>query len=97
MTWTTDDITAARAAPIEPILERKGYRMRKLPNGTILLKDYRGLVVRDNRWVWKTENLHGNTIDFFMVIEGATFAETMHMLGDEDNSHTDSQDNGDDD
>jgi hypothetical protein len=80
MNWTRDDIDAARAEPLAPILERKGYRMRTLPGGTVLLADYRGLVVRDNHWAWKAENLRGNTIDFFMAIEGATFAETMAIL-----------------
>ncbi len=90
MTWTRNGIDDARAQPLAPILEKKGYRMRTLPNGAALLADYRGLVVHGNHWAWKAENLRGNTIDFFMAIEGATFAETMSILTAADNPETDS-------
>ena len=42
--------------------------------------NFRGLVVRGNTWFWKEQNLRGNTIDFFMVIEAKTFAQTMEIL-----------------
>jgi hypothetical protein len=80
MTWTRTEIEAARAQPLAPVLAAAGYKLNPLPNGAALVRNFNGLVVRQNTWFWKQENLTGNSIDFFMTVEGKTFAEAMQVL-----------------
>jgi hypothetical protein len=80
MTWSKTDIEEARSRALAPILKDAGYKLDSLANGAVLVRNFRGLVVRGNTWFWKEQNLRGNTIDFFMVVEAKTFAQTMAIL-----------------
>ena len=80
MTWTKDEIEEARQSELAPILGDRGYQVRPIRGGAFLVPEIKGLVVNNSRWFWKTENLKGNAIDFFMVVEGRTFAEAMEIL-----------------
>lgn len=80
MTWTKAEIEHARSRPLAPVLIQAGYELDELPNGAMLVTRFRGMVVRGNSWFWKEQNLKGNTIDFFMLIEARTFSETMAIL-----------------
>jgi hypothetical protein len=80
MTWSPAEIETARAAHLAPILARKGYALARLPNGAVLVRSFRGLIVHGSRWSWKCENLYGNTIDFFITVEGNTFNEAMEIV-----------------
>ena len=89
--WTPHDIQTARAAMLAPILVRKGYAILKLPNGAVLLRNFRGLLIHGNRWTWKSEHMYGNTLDFFITVEGKTFSQAMELL-----CNTDPEDQPDD-
>ncbi len=78
--WSRDDIEAARNADLAPILARNGYLITPLPNGAMLLHGFRGLIIHANRWTWKAERLFGNTLDFFVTLEGKTFAQAMEIV-----------------
>mgnify|MGYP001766859515 CR=1 FL=1 len=78
--WTPHDIDAARTADLAPILAQRGYTTTKLPNGAVLLRNFRGLIIYGNRWTWKSEDLHGNTIDFFITLEAKTFSQAMAIV-----------------
>ena len=80
MTWTKAEIEEARSRALAPILKDAGYKLDSVANGAVLVRAFRGLVVRGNTWFWKEQNLRGNTIDFFMVVEAKTFAQTMAIL-----------------
>ena len=80
MTWTKAEIEQARSRSLAPLLQEAGYELDELRNGAMLVAKFRGMVVRENFWFWKERNLKGNTIDFFMLIEARTFAETMALL-----------------
>lgn len=78
--WTREMIEEARQASLPLILAEKGYTVRRLPNGAVQLPGFVGLLIHSNRWIWKNQHLHGNTIDFFVVIEGKSFDEAMRLV-----------------
>ena len=43
-------------------------------------KEKRDLIVKEHFWHWKSENLNGNAIDFFMIVEELSFADAMNIL-----------------
>ena len=78
--WTTQDIDDARSSDLAPILARRGHNTTTLPNGAVVLRNLRGLVIHGNRWTWTSEGLKGNTIDFFVAIEGKTFTQAIAIV-----------------
>ncbi len=94
--WTLDDIKRARAAMLAPILVHKGYAVLKLPNGAVLLRNFRGLIIHGNRWTWKSEHMYGNTLDFFITVEGKTFSQAMEILCNSAHQECDPQDQPED-
>jgi hypothetical protein len=87
--WTTQDIDDARSSDLAPILARRGYHTTPLPNGAVLLRDFRGLIINGNRWTWASEGLQGNTIDFFITLEGKTFTQAIAIARADDNDTDD--------
>ena len=79
-TWTKDDLEQARTTSLAPILALKGYATIKLPNGAVMLRNFPGLLIHDNRWTWKNQHLYGNTLDFLTTIDGQTFAQAMTII-----------------
>lgn len=39
-----------------------------------------GIIVKNNFWIWPDNDLSGNTIDFFMTIEGMSFNQAMQII-----------------
>lgn len=78
--WTADDIRKARDTMLAPILASRGYPVMELPNGAVLLQNFRGLIIHGNRWIWKSQQMYGNSLDFFITIDGKTFSEAMEIL-----------------
>jgi hypothetical protein len=97
--WTRELIEEARQASLPAILAQRGYAVRRLPNGAVWLPGFAGLLIHSNRWIWKNQHLHGNTIDFFVVIEGKSFDDAMQLVHswrsclNEDDEEDDEQDN----
>ncbi len=85
--WTTQDIDDARRSELAPILARRGYKTTALPNGAVLLRDFRGLIIHGNRWTWTSQGLQGNTIDFFITIEAKTFTQAIAIARAADNDN----------
>lgn len=87
MTWSKNQIRAARKIPLAPLLRQKGVPLRELPGENYLVQaDAKGgqafgdLIVRDCYWIWKSRQLQGNTIDFFVMVENRSFAEAMNAI-----------------
>ena len=85
--WTHDDIRQARQAELIPLLMGRGYPLQPIRNGNYrILHDPNnpatptGLVAKLNFWRWPEKHLAGNTIDFFVKIEGLSFHETMLLI-----------------
>ncbi len=83
--WTKQQIRLARKIELAPILAQRNYRLYPLENGNfrILHDDAAhgaGIVVKESFWTWNEKNMAGNTIDFFMKIEGKSFNQTMKII-----------------
>ena len=70
-----------------PLLGGRGYRLLPLDNGNYRIlpnPDHpsapAGLVVKQNFRTWPDRQLDGNTIDFFVHVEGKTFHQAMQII-----------------
>jgi hypothetical protein len=86
-TWTKSAIREARKAELVPLLLQRGYRLQPRPNDNYtVLPDPddptrpAGLLVKANYWIWPDRDLSGNTIDFFVHVEGQTFHHAMAII-----------------
>ncbi|MEK6684456.1 MAG: hypothetical protein AABY46_07335 [Nitrospirota bacterium] len=80
MTWSKAEIRQARKIPLEPLLRQNGVQLRELPGENYQIQAFGDLIVRDCYWIWKSRQLQGNTIDFFMIVENLTFAQAMQQI-----------------
>jgi len=80
MTWSKTEIRNARKLPLVSLLQHRGFTLHELPNQNFRLDTHPDLIVRDCYWIWKSRQIQGNTIDFFILIEGKSFSETMQIL-----------------
>lgn len=83
MNWSAADVEAARSLPLAPLLVKRGYKLEALPGAAHIVKEpFPGMLVRGNLWFWRKARQRGNPIDFFVWLEGRTFAEAMGILLD---------------
>jgi hypothetical protein len=80
--WSKQRIRAARRVVLAPLLRRRGYPLRELPDRNYLVEDHPGLVVKDHYWIWTSRSLKGNAIDFLMLVECRSFQQAMEILAD---------------
>jgi hypothetical protein len=78
--WSKTQIRQARKIELEPILLHRGFRLRPLQNGNLLVEDYPNLVVKQHYWTWPSKEIHGNAIDFLVLVEGKSFHQAMQIL-----------------
>ena len=78
--WTREQIRAARAAPLAPLLQKRGLQWIEREAGNLALPAFPGLIVKDSYWRWPQRELAGNTIDFFVNVLGLSFADAMREL-----------------
>ncbi len=82
--WSRDQIQRARRTSLAPLLEKRGYRLRKKPGGNYLVEDEGDLVVKEFYWIWESRELKGNAIDFLMLVECRSFGQAMEILTADD-------------
>lgn len=80
MTWTKSQIQSARKIPLAPILRQKGFNLFELTGDNYRVDPYDDLFIKDSYWIWKSRNLHGNTIDFFMILQNLSFEQAMIQI-----------------
>ncbi|MDD5343832.1 MAG: hypothetical protein PHW12_05360 [Smithella sp.] len=80
MTWTKYQIRQARKIELAPLLSRLGFRLRPLQNGNTLVENYPDLIVKQHYWTWPTKEIHGNAIDFLVLVEKKSFHQAMQIL-----------------
>ena len=81
MTWKRSDIRRARQMPLKPVLEQQGYRLEARQNGNYrILGLTTEIMVKNHYWVCPDNGAAGNSIDFFVKIEGVSFNKAMELL-----------------
>jgi hypothetical protein len=80
--WTRQQIRTARAAPLAPLLQKRGLKLMAREAGNLALPAFPGLIVKDSYWRWPQRDLAGNAIDFFVKVLGLSFAEAMRQITD---------------
>ena len=79
-TWSKEQFRAARHVPLAPLLSHRGFRLRETGAGNFEVLDHPGLIVKDCFWRWPDQEADGNTIDFFVHVQGMSFAVAMRRL-----------------
>ncbi len=78
--WTREQIRAARAAPLLPLLQKRRLQLLERAAGNFELSAYPGLILKESYWRWPERNLAGNTIDFFVHVLGLSFHDAMRQI-----------------
>lgn len=81
-TWSKAQIRAARKVELAPLLAERGLRLQPRGEENFCVVAYDDLLIKHSYWRWPSKDMGGNTIDFFVLIEGMSFAETMALLVD---------------
>jgi len=78
--WSKQQIRTARRIHLKPLLERKGMTFHETGGDNYRVREYPGLVIRYHYWHWFDYDKKGNTIDFFTMVLGLTFADAMREI-----------------
>lgn len=78
--WSKSQIRSARKTRLQPLLIAQGRSLKELDCGNWAVESYHDLIVKDNYWLRKSTNQNGNTIDYFMTIEGMSFNQAMQVI-----------------
>ena len=78
--WSREQIRAARAMELEPLLTRRGFLLHERGGGNAELAQCPGLLLKASYWRWPQRNLAGNTFDFYVKVLGASFNEAMKEI-----------------
>jgi hypothetical protein len=78
--WTKEQIRAARVLELAPLLQRRGLALRDRGGGNLEVEQYKGLILKASYWRWPDRNLAGNTIDFYVKVLGASFANAISEI-----------------
>jgi hypothetical protein len=78
--WTREQIRAARLAPLEPPLRRRGLQLIERDAGNFESANHPGLILKESYWRWPQRGLAGNAIDFYTQILGLSFHQAMKEI-----------------
>ena len=62
------------------MLLARGRSLNQIDEYNWCVADYRDLIIKDNYWRWKSTAQNGNTIDYFMIVEGMSFNQAMQVI-----------------
>ena len=89
--FSKTQIRAARKINLAPLLIQRGYRLQPTggDNYAIISDDSRipgDIVIKDFYWISQSRNLSGNTIDFFVLLEGLPFLKAVEIIAKADST-----------
>ena len=88
MIWQKHEIIQARATPLVPVLQKCGYKLKKLRANNFRVIKHGDLIVKEHYWLWPSKNMKGSAIDYFIFVEQKTFQEAMRILSDRETTKT---------
>ena len=78
--WSKEQIRAARAVELAPLLARRGFALRDRGGGNLEIEQYKGLLLKASYWRWPDRDMAGNAIDFYVKVLGTSFNEAMEDI-----------------
>ena len=78
-----EQIRAARATELAPLLEKRGLVLRARGSGNYEVQEYGGLILKTSYWRWPEQNLAGNCIDFYTKVLKLSFSDAMREISDQ--------------
>jgi hypothetical protein len=79
--WSKREIRSARQTSLAVVIEGLGYRLQPTGQGNCIVLDLPGeVVVKQHYWVRLEDGAAGNSIDFFVRLQGKSFTEAMGLL-----------------
>lgn len=78
--WTREQIRAARAASLIPLLQKRGLQLIEREGGNFQLSAFPGLIVKESYWRWPERDRAGNAIDFFVQVLKMNFHDAMRQI-----------------
>ena len=79
--WTKADIRNARQVILKPVLEALDYQLEHtIGDNYKVLGAPRDITIKAGYWICHDDGTSGNAIDFMMIIDGKSFAQTMQIL-----------------
>ena len=82
MNWKKNNIRKARKVELAPVLKNRGLTLVPQNDGNYIVSEHDDLVIKNWYWCWPSRNSSGNSIDYFVEIEGKSFNETMTILAE---------------
>ena len=78
--WNKSEIREARRIQLAPLLKERGLQLQPLADDNFCVVAYDDLLIKESYWRWPSRNREGNAIDFFLFVEGMSFAEAIRLL-----------------
>ncbi len=83
--YSKEQIAKAKSVPLIDYLEAHGYSViREGHYARLEEHDSFVILLDENRWIWNSEDIYGDTIDFLILVEKKTFRDAVHeLIGDD--------------
>lgn len=78
--YTQYQINKAKNIDLLDYVRQRGYSLIQSAANEYRLKEHDSLVISNNKWVWFSRNIGGDTLDFVTKYEGKGFKEAMEIL-----------------
>lgn len=82
MNWKKSNIRKARKVDLAPVLKNRGLTLVSRNNGNFVVAEHDDLLIKKSYWRWPSRDLSGNSIDYFILIDGKSFNDSMTILKD---------------
>lgn len=79
--YTKEEIQQAKDANLVDLLQDLGYPLKKITAREYALIDHDSCKISPSKgFYWHSRGVGGNAIDFFMILEGKTFMESVELI-----------------
>jgi hypothetical protein len=78
--YTQYQINRAKNMDLLDYVRQRGYSLFQSATNEYRLKEHDSLVISNNKWMWFSQDMGGDTLDFVTKYEGKGFKEAMEIL-----------------